>query len=567
MTDGDFLKTSCGSPNYAAPEVISGKLYAGPEIDIWSCGVILYVMLCGRLPFDDEYIPSLFKKINSGTYHSPHHLSEETKYLLSRMLVVDPVRRITISEIRQLPWFQQDLPHYLQPLPSTPSIGVKPEAISTGDLGAMLTAAQANNASASSASSAGAAAASHLDSQSIQNLQKTSDGRGPVVTQDLGLIESDIVDELAAKMAGFTIEDVWDALKRDGDNQIKVAYQLVRDHRRMLLDCEYPAFPFVLACRARTRTSGRQLTDTVFATAEQIYDEADQQVMESFLASSPPPWNEDGLGKVCSPRPLPFFFQASASGTTLCECLHLTTKFPSPLHAQHGSVGRSTSIKKRPSAHQDQQPDLWDEGDEGRDIEDIEGGTFDILETSLPGRLDENGDPMYDIPALAIPSQSLGSQDHPPPPPPTARRPSVKTTKQSKLKWHFGIRSRSPPMEVMYEIYKTLQVLGMEWKKKAGFEGPWDENGRPVHMKDPNQSKEKRQKEKQIEEKQNQGLFFVETRCKIGDTVVSPCPALARFSLPPGSLKIFSPRWLPLLDPDGPPALPCRRKQLPRRLP
>jgi len=64
MTDGDFLKTSCGSPNYAAPEVINGKLYAGPEVDVWSCGVMLYVMLCGRLPFDDEYIPLLFKKIS-----------------------------------------------------------------------------------------------------------------------------------------------------------------------------------------------------------------------------------------------------------------------------------------------------------------------------------------------------------------------------------------------------------------------------------------------------------------------------------------------------------------------
>lgn len=63
MRDGHFLRTSCGSPNYAAPEVVSGKLYAGPEVDVWSCGVILYALLCGALPFDDENIPNLFKKI------------------------------------------------------------------------------------------------------------------------------------------------------------------------------------------------------------------------------------------------------------------------------------------------------------------------------------------------------------------------------------------------------------------------------------------------------------------------------------------------------------------------
>lgn len=63
MLDGEFLRTSCGSPNYAAPEVISGKLYAGPEVDIWSCGIILYALLCGTLPFDDEHVPTLFRKI------------------------------------------------------------------------------------------------------------------------------------------------------------------------------------------------------------------------------------------------------------------------------------------------------------------------------------------------------------------------------------------------------------------------------------------------------------------------------------------------------------------------
>lgn len=67
IKDGDFLKTSCGSPNYAAPEVIRGGLYTGPEIDVWSCGVILYVMLCGRLPFEDEDVQSLFTKISRET--------------------------------------------------------------------------------------------------------------------------------------------------------------------------------------------------------------------------------------------------------------------------------------------------------------------------------------------------------------------------------------------------------------------------------------------------------------------------------------------------------------------
>mmetsp|Transcript_24326 Transcript_24326/g.75086 ORF Transcript_24326/g.75086 Transcript_24326/m.75086 type:complete len:727 (+) Transcript_24326:63-2243(+) len=114
MRDGEFLRTSCGSPNYAAPEVISGHLYAGPEVDVWSCGVILYALLCGSLPFDDESIPNLFKKIKSGMYSLPSHLSQLARDLIPRMLVVDPMKRINVPEVRQHAWFQQRLPPYLR---------------------------------------------------------------------------------------------------------------------------------------------------------------------------------------------------------------------------------------------------------------------------------------------------------------------------------------------------------------------------------------------------------------------------------------------------------------------
>lgn len=95
-----------------------GTLYAGPEVDVWSCGVILYALLCGSLPFDDESIPSLFKKIKSGMYSLPSHLGSDTRDLVPRMLVVDPMKRITIPDIKKHRWFLQDIPLYLTLTPA-----------------------------------------------------------------------------------------------------------------------------------------------------------------------------------------------------------------------------------------------------------------------------------------------------------------------------------------------------------------------------------------------------------------------------------------------------------------
>lgn len=200
MTDGDFLKTSCGSPNYAAPEVISGKLYAGPEIDVWSCGVILYVMLCGRLPFEDENVPQLFHKISSGIYHLPSHLSPESKAIIQGMLAVDPVKRLTVPDILALSWFNVDLPVYLRPVPqSGPFLGTLSSLVSTK--------------------------------------------ADPSIRDPAGRTRVDqiVVDELAASL-GVPREEIQAAVLKDNDNAVKIAYMLCMDRRKTDRECEFFVF-------------------------------------------------------------------------------------------------------------------------------------------------------------------------------------------------------------------------------------------------------------------------------------------------------------------------------------
>jgi serine/threonine protein kinase len=91
------LQTSCGSPHYASPEIVNGHQYTGTATDIWSCGVILYALLTGRLPFDDKNVRILLGKVKSGKYDMPASIDPRAKDLLSRMLVVDVHKRITVS--------------------------------------------------------------------------------------------------------------------------------------------------------------------------------------------------------------------------------------------------------------------------------------------------------------------------------------------------------------------------------------------------------------------------------------------------------------------------------------
>lgn len=91
------LETSCGSPHYASPEIVNGHKYTGTATDIWSCGVILYALLTGRLPFDDKNVRTLLGKVKAGRYEMPVYIDPLAKDLLSRMLVVDVNKRIKAS--------------------------------------------------------------------------------------------------------------------------------------------------------------------------------------------------------------------------------------------------------------------------------------------------------------------------------------------------------------------------------------------------------------------------------------------------------------------------------------
>lgn len=251
IKDGDFLKTSCGSPNYAAPEVIRGGLYTGPEIDVWSCGVILYVMLCGRLPFEDDDVQTLFTKISrksfilslnldeltecisEGVYHMPSYLSPDARALINGMLAVDPVKRITVPEILQHPFFTTDLPRYLQPLPPPPGPIL-------GPLSSLVTPPKA------------------LDYEIIDGL---------------GRIEEDVIDDLVSRMDGVDRGDIWECLRRDDGpqgNAVKVAYMLLRDKRRL----------------GRDRESLRLLTDRTYCNSSPpAVAEFEEQERDAQLAA------------------------------------------------------------------------------------------------------------------------------------------------------------------------------------------------------------------------------------------------------------------------------------------
>lgn len=109
-----LLHTTCGTPAYVAPEVIGKKGYDGAKADIWSCGVILFVLLAGYLPFQDDNLVAMYRKIYKGDFKCPQWFSTESRRLITKLLDPNPTTRITTSKIMDSSWFKKSIPKVIR---------------------------------------------------------------------------------------------------------------------------------------------------------------------------------------------------------------------------------------------------------------------------------------------------------------------------------------------------------------------------------------------------------------------------------------------------------------------
>ncbi|KAI7811750.1 putative serine/threonine-protein kinase BRSK2 [Triplophysa rosa] len=125
-----LLETSCGSPHYACPEVIRGEKYDGRKADVWSCGVILFALLVGALPFDDDNLRNLLEKVKLGVFHMPHFIPPDCQNLLRGMIEVDAGKRLTLELIQKHTWYigGKNEPEPEQPVPRKVAIRSVPSA-------------------------------------------------------------------------------------------------------------------------------------------------------------------------------------------------------------------------------------------------------------------------------------------------------------------------------------------------------------------------------------------------------------------------------------------------------
>lgn len=420
MTDGNFLKTSCGSPNYAAPEVISGKLYAGPEVDVWSCGVILYVLLVGRLPFDDDLIPALFKKIATGSYQTPPFVSSGAKHIIHKMLKVNPVQRISIPDIRQDPWFNEGLEDYLkQPVE---------EFIDTG-----------------------------VDPNKAIDPRKLAPGKPPAVQEQ---IHESVIGKLGKTM-GYAKDDVQDALGKDEPNAIKDAYLIVRENQIMQTNpnlTHAQNLGFLATSPPAWNSTSHQFSSPMAEAAQSNLNSFPtrknyQQLREAQLDSATASAGTEPNSST----------QETAVDTTREEALEkpyvskigiLTTSLP----MYHNQIMEMRRADQRRRRAEEQGEALELEGMDklfrmSLDVDSREQTSEEQAETAR--RLKPHSRSTIQLQTIT----ANASKD------PTGVLITAPKTKGNRTKWQFGIRSKSEPLDAIKCLYKALGSMGdCQWQ-------------------------------------------------------------------------------------------------------
>ncbi|KAH7825449.1 putative CBL-interacting serine/threonine-protein kinase 8 [Monocercomonoides exilis] len=177
--DDVLLRTQCGTPNYTAPEILSGNPYDGKPADVWSCGVILFVMLAGYLPFEENATTELFNKIKKAQYEFPPYFPEAPKSLIKAILVPDPSKRLTIPQIKEHPWFRGERQ-------DTTSQNVSSLQVSTGMANSAIGSSSSSSSSSyappppSSSSSSTSALSSSSESSNPPSFESRPDPSFPV---------------------------------------------------------------------------------------------------------------------------------------------------------------------------------------------------------------------------------------------------------------------------------------------------------------------------------------------------------------------------------------------------
>ncbi|KAJ1673525.1 Protein kinase, partial [Spiromyces aspiralis] len=472
-------------------------------------------MLCGRLPFDDDHIPALFKKISSGVFSMPNYLSDNVKSLLSGMLVVDPLKRMTIAHVRQHPWFVENLPDYLKPLPD------------------------------------------NIDLEHIQT------------------IDYQIVGELERKLEKSPNE-ILDALKGRGTNSIKVSYQLLLDNKHMLeqskrsnregiqdfaLATSPPAWNanievgmHKLAERMRgnhhdgkdakgSSESQRPDMDVDFSDSDAGYEDDEESgiaVLSSSLPQSslleaqmmkmrlrnPPqtPYTGDhqaaytprtprtaiqeynrrslsqhhprGIEEPASAPPTRQYYDNNDSNSSsndnntattggdqrFSELSRLRSVSQTSDMKQSVSSPRGTAVDSPPSVpqtlplshtSQDSGPRslaMSNLGQQFRQQQQQQQQKKDQENTDNETQAEDDGGRR--VSAAPAPAGDM-QQSHPSMASrlvdeaaklPQRQASVLKKKPRTRPRWHFGIRSRSPPADVMAEVFRALKQIGMQWK-------------------------------------------------------------------------------------------------------